>query len=87
MAYFHRNVTVIDVSEDLALLSALLLRQSMSRSRLVTFSEGGDGKIHHAKEWDKFRLTENNKQSQEVGSQRNLWLLCFFKTAGKNQTL
>jgi len=37
MALFHRNVTVIDVSEDLVLLSPLLLRMKMSQTRLVTF--------------------------------------------------
>lgn len=73
---------------ELALLSPPVLRQNMSQSRLVTFTEGGDGKIHHAKEWRKFRMTEHNKQNQEVGSLKNLWPLCvFFKTAGKNQSL
>ena len=66
MALFHRNVIMIDASGELALLSPLLLRQNMSQSRLVTFTEGGDGKIHHAKERGKFRMTEHNKQSQEV---------------------
>lgn len=87
MALFHRNVIVIDASGESVLLSPLLLCQNMSQSRLVTSTEGGDGKIHHAKESGKFRMTEHNKQSQEVGSQKNLWLLCFFKTAGKNQSL
>ena len=76
MALFHGNVFVIDASGELVLLSPLLLCQNMSQSRLVTFTEGGDGKIHHAKEWDKFRMTEHNKQGQEVGSQKNLWPLC-----------
>lgn len=37
MAPFHRNVTVIDASGELVLLSPLLLRQNMSQSRSVTF--------------------------------------------------
>ncbi len=87
MALFHRNVIVIDASGELVLLSPLLLRQTMSQSRLVTFIKGGDGKEYHAKEWGKFRMTEHNKQSQEVGLLRHLRPLCFFKTAGKNQSL
>lgn len=67
MALLHRNVIVIDVPGERVLLSPLLLHQNMSQSRLVTFTEGGDGKIHHVKDWGKFRMTEHNKQSQEVG--------------------
>ena len=40
MALFHRNVTVIDASGELALLSPPLLRQNVSQSRLVTSTEG-----------------------------------------------
>lgn len=76
MALFHRNVIVIDVSGESVLLSPRLLCQNMSQSRLVTSTEGGDGKIHHAKDWGKFRMTEHNKQSQEVGLQENLWPPC-----------
>lgn len=50
MALFHRNATMIDASREQVLLSPLLLCQKMSQSRLVTFTKGGDGKIHHAKE-------------------------------------
>lgn len=40
------------------------------------------GKIHHARERGKFRMTENNKQSQEVGSQEKfVAAVCFFKTS------
>lgn len=84
MALFHRNVIVIDASRELVLLSPLLLNQNMSQSRLVTFTKGGNGKAHHAKEWGKFRMTDHNKQSQEVGSQRHLWPLCVsFKQLGR----
>lgn len=84
IALLHRNVIVIDASRDLLLLSPLLLCQNISQSRLVTCTAGGDGKIHHAKEWGKFRMTENNKQTQEVGSQEHLWPLCVsLKQLGK----
>lgn len=70
MALLCRNVIVIDVPGERVLLSPLLLHQNMSQSRL------GDWKIHHVREWGKFRMTEHNKQSQEVGLQKNVWLLC-----------
>lgn len=58
----------------------------MLQSRLVAFTKGGDEKMHQAKEWGKIRMTDHNKQNQEVGSQRYSWLLSFLKTAVKNQS-
>lgn len=49
MALFHRNAAVIDSSGERVPLSPLVPRQNMSQSRLVTFTKGGGGKIHHAK--------------------------------------
>lgn len=58
LAFFHRNVAVIDVSEDLVLLSPPLLLQNMSQNTLVTFTKERDGgKKYHAIKWNKFRLT------------------------------
>lgn len=44
MAPFHRNVTMIDASGELVLLSPLLLRQNMSQSRSVTFMKKKKGR-------------------------------------------
>lgn len=88
MAVFHRNAIVIDASGESAFLSPLLLCQSMSQSRLVTSTEGRGWENTSYQRASKFRMTEHNKQIQEVGLQRHLWpLCCFFKTAGKNQSL
>lgn len=78
MVTFQRNVIVIDASGELVVLSSSLPCQNMSKRRLVTFREGGDGKIHHATERGKFRMTDHNKQSQEVGSDRHsVGAVCF----------
>lgn len=75
------------------LLSSPLLRKNISQSRLVvlqkkTPQKTGDVKTFHGNERGKFRLTDHNKQSQEVGSRSTTQPPCVaFKTAGKYQGL
>lgn len=72
------------------LLSSPLPRKNISQSRLVVLQKKkeGDVKTFHGNERGKFRVTDHNKQSQEVGSRSTTQPPCVaFKTAGKYQGL